>query len=502
MPSLSTDHSNSQYIKYAEKLPSLPAVALEVVSLTKKEWVELAELATSIGRDPALSAKILRLANSPLYGRRCRVATLEEAVSTLGINSVKMAALSFSVVESTGSQDELGGYELKEFWRRTLVQSVAGRNLARAFRSKGADEAFTLGLLMDLSVPVFCRVAGKKYKPVVDAMDAGHPDSRLEEDAIGASHGPMSATLMEEWGLPAAMTNVARYHHDPEGVPPELGMDTAEFARLMNLAHLCADVMVSNHKGEALSELKRLSAKWFGRSEEEVFAVVKGLSPSVEQLAEIVNVDMGGDLNASDVLDYARQELMTISLSTSTELMRAEGRMQELEKTATTDALTGLKNRAAFDSVLKREWSRRSGEELPDPLGLIMVDVDHFKKFNDTYGHQSGDDVLRAVGGALMHVVRETDTACRYGGEEFVVIAPYTSGTMLKALAERLRRAIERLEIVCGGTPRKVTASFGVAALTTEPGDRKPEDLLKRADEMLYRSKEAGRNRVTAADDY
>ena len=73
---------------------------------------------------------------------------------------------------------------------------------------------------------------------------------------------------------------------------------------------------------------------------------------------------------------------------------------------------------------------------------------------------------------------------------------------MLKALGERLRRAIEKLEIVCAGTPRKVTASFGVAALTTDPGDRKPEDLLKRADEALYKSKETGRNRVTAADDY
>ena len=502
MPSLSSDRASSPYRKYAEKLPSLPAVALEVVSLTKKEWVDLAEMSSAIGRDPALAAKILKLANSPLYGRRCQVATLADAVKTLGINSLKMAALSFSVVSATGAQDELGGYDLKEFWRRTLVQSVAARGLARAFRGKGADEAFTLGLLMDLSVPVFCRVAGAKYKPVVEAMDAGHPDWRLEEQQIGATHNAMSATLMEEWGLPSLMTKAALYHHDPDAVPPELGTETADFARLMNLAHLCADVMTSARKGEALAELKRLSAKWFGRTEDEAFAVVKGLSPSVEELAEIVNVDMGGDLNASDILDYARQEMVQLSLSTSNQLSQVEVRVHELEKTASTDALTALNNRAAFDAALQKEWSRRRGEELPDPLGLIMIDVDHFKKFNDTYGHQAGDDVLRAVGGALKLVVRETDRACRYGGEEFVVVAPYAAGSMLKALGERLRRAIEKLEIVCAGTPRKVTASFGVAALTTDPGDRKPEDLLKRADEALYKSKETGRNRVTAADDY
>ncbi|MGL4512755.1 MAG: GGDEF domain-containing protein [Lacipirellulaceae bacterium] len=160
------------------------------------------------------------------------------------------------------------------------------------------------------------------------------------------------------------------------------------------------------------------------------------------------------------------------------------------ESEARTDALTGLANRRAFDDELRRrfaEWRRKG-----TPVSLLIGDVDHFKKFNDTHGHQAGDEVLRKVAGAMAECAREMDLACRYGGEEFAVVMPTTTAVDGIILAERIRKRIESQAIEFEGKKLSVTMSIGLADAAGD--DDEPERLLKRADEALYRSKGAGRN--------
>jgi two-component system cell cycle response regulator len=168
--------------------------------------------------------------------------------------------------------------------------------------------------------------------------------------------------------------------------------------------------------------------------------------------------------------------------------LRNAALQQQVKRLADTDGLTGLPNRRTFEAVLEKELSRssRNGE----PVTLMMVDVDHFKKFNDTYGHQTGDEVLQKVGGALAHASRDFDTPARYGGEEFAVILPACSSKESLAVAERLRAAVCQIETVA-----PVTASAGVATYPTHAGDAAA--LIKAADEALYESKRAGRDRLT-----
>lgn len=159
------------------------------------------------------------------------------------------------------------------------------------------------------------------------------------------------------------------------------------------------------------------------------------------------------------------------------------------ESEARTDCLTQLNNRRAFDDELARrvsEWQRKG-----NVVSLMILDVDHFKKFNDTHGHQAGDEVLRQVAGALKTSTREMDICCRYGGEEFAIVLPSTIAADGRMLAERVRTAIEKTVIKFDGKQLKVTASFGV---TTAGDNETPEQMLRRADEALYASKEAGRN--------
>jgi diguanylate cyclase (GGDEF)-like protein/PAS domain S-box-containing protein len=165
-----------------------------------------------------------------------------------------------------------------------------------------------------------------------------------------------------------------------------------------------------------------------------------------------------------------------------------------------TDGLTGLANRRAFDEVLEKEWRRTLREGLQ--ISLLMLDLDHFKEFNDRYGHQFGDDCLRAVASTARDVAcRATDTVARYGGEEIALILPCTDTADAGLLAETLRLAIAALRIPHAGNPEgggMVTASIGVATALARHGGtmRMPESLLLAADNALYQAKREGRNRV------
>lgn len=165
--------------------------------------------------------------------------------------------------------------------------------------------------------------------------------------------------------------------------------------------------------------------------------------------------------------------------------------MEQIEKLARTDPLTGLANRRHFDELFERERGRAS--RLHNPICAITVDLDHFKRVNDSYGHNAGDQVLKAVADCFRRHLRPYDVVARFGGEEFVILVPGATIEQAVQIAERLRLAIRA--IVLPELP-PVSASFGVAAFA--PGEPS-EALLERADAALYRAKHGGRDRVEVA---
>jgi len=178
---------------------------------------------------------------------------------------------------------------------------------------------------------------------------------------------------------------------------------------------------------------------------------------------------------------------------------RADHLQREIETIrleSLTDPVTLVSNRQFFDDSITSLF--RGARDSGDPLSLLMLDIDHFKKVNDKYGHQIGDFVLRAVATKIKGLVRSDDVAARYGGEEFAVIVPKQPLAVAKILAERIRSAIEAADIKMrssGTSLGRVTISIGVAQLRETEGI---EDFIRRADQCLYAAKRAGRNRVVA----
>jgi diguanylate cyclase (GGDEF)-like protein len=182
-----------------------------------------------------------------------------------------------------------------------------------------------------------------------------------------------------------------------------------------------------------------------------------------------------------------------------TEVYLAERALTSL---AATDALTGLANRRVFTEKLDQEWRRAAREDTP--LSLLFIDVDRFKRFNDTYGHLQGDRCLRSIAEVIARAVtRAADLPARYGGEEFVLLLPNTDAHGARRVADHIRAAVEALAIphVDGvGDGARVTVSLGVATQRPREPAQTTEGLLLAADRVLYEAKAAGRNRVCGGD--
>ncbi len=179
---------------------------------------------------------------------------------------------------------------------------------------------------------------------------------------------------------------------------------------------------------------------------------------------------------------------------------RLEQANRDLEHLATTDSLTGVANRRVFDDRLDAEWRR--AQRSREPLTLLMIDVDHFKLFNDRHGHKAGDQCLRSIASALSQVVRRaSDLIARYGGEEFTVVLPQCGRDEGVSIAESLRRAVEAMKITHPDCQSGVVSvSIGVATIVPQ-SDSYRENLLEQADLALYEAKRRGRNRIVSHDE-
>ncbi|MEQ8320340.1 MAG: diguanylate cyclase [Rhodospirillales bacterium] len=182
--------------------------------------------------------------------------------------------------------------------------------------------------------------------------------------------------------------------------------------------------------------------------------------------------------------------------TSSTEISRLRDDLEAMRQEALTDSLTGIANRKLFDMELRRAINEAGAEN--EELSLLMIDIDHFKNFNDNYGHQVGDQVLKLLAATLSSIVKGQDTAARYGGEEFAVILPNTSADNACRLAEVIRKTINRKKVINRRTNEdlgQISVSIGVGGFV--PGEAVGH-LIARADAALYAAKSGGRNRVVA----
>ena len=209
-------------------------------------------------------------------------------------------------------------------------------------------------------------------------------------------------------------------------------------------------------------------------------------------LKPVSQIVLGAKIRAMQRLVRMRGSLLAMT-------RKLDAANRELVRISSSDGLTGVSNRRFFDEEIALEWRRARRHS--NSIAMLMCDVDFFKLFNDTYGHQAGDDCLRKVAKAIsLNTERPSDIVARYGGEEFAVVLPETTIGGALMVAEKIRQAIRELNIPHESSPDgRVTMSIGIASAA--PGfDNPPDDLILAADKALYRAKREGRDRVCRAD--
>jgi len=224
---------------------------------------------------------------------------------------------------------------------------------------------------------------------------------------------------------------------------------------------------------------------------------------SARGVLEIPALKKNGDEFTAEIMlsplhnGSAKGRLVVATVRDITDRKRLERQFEEL---SWTDGLTGVANRRRFDALLDEEWRRAGRDETA--LALVMIDIDHFKDYNDVLGHPAGDDALRNVAQALVAIVRRAgEVVARYGGEEFAVLLPHTTLPVAMDIGEALRSSVESLRIPhpTRRPTKYLTISAGVAAAEPLAGSSAAE-LVARADQALYKAKRRGRNRVESAD--
>jgi len=233
-------------------------------------------------------------------------------------------------------------------------------------------------------------------------------------------------------------------------------------------------------------------------------AVTRDLEQSAQQLDLLVQGEPTADLmtelraaaegvrgSLETLRSHQKSAVSQLAVSHA-EIERLKSELVRRQEEAIIDELTEIYNRRAFNKRLKEEVARLA--RYKTPFSLILFDIDHFKRFNDSYGHLAGDEVLRTVAEVVGKVTRRTDILARYGGEEFAIIAASTPVPNAAVLAEKVRRKVEEIQFMYDGKAISVTISLGVAQC--EPRDS-CASLIKRADTHLYRAKTDGRNRVS-----
>jgi diguanylate cyclase (GGDEF)-like protein len=474
----------------------LSVVAARIVQEALREDVELTALSKLAETDPGFASRVVASVNSGTFGISRKVTDVKQASSMLGVRGLRNLALSLVVSDMVPT-----GADGNVLLANSLRRAVAAKALAEAMKTPKVDEFFTAGLFLDVGLLQTAR----------DDLHASAEIARMPsahrvtcERAYGRQEHPsMGAEFVQKLGLGNELAEAVAHHHEPKPA-------TSMVARITWAAERVAGAFeggdVLRTKQDALTACRAI-----GLTESQALDVFDRIPTLVSETAAAFDRQVGEQDNLDALVananvrlvemngNYERilqrlEQLLVEKDALASQLQRANA---ELASVAATDPLTGLPNRRAFEEALKRDLSRT--ERTGTSMALLILDIDFFKKVNDTYGHGTGDVVIKKVAEVLSRALRTGDIPARIGGEEFVAILPGSDASGGNIVAERIRNLIAAAKVPGPSGELSVTASFGVAAVTGSACRGAETTLLERADAALYEAKRSGRNRVVLA---
>lgn len=496
-PSLLNNEKLLARLKLCTSLPSPPGVAARIIEIGQDSTAGMGEVADAVTLDPALTAKILRMANSPIYARQRKTENLRQAIMMFGMTGTLNLALSFSLVSNLRTKEQKGiDYNL--FWRRSLAAATCCRLLGVHHQASEKEEYFLAALLQDIGVLALDKAVPELYQSIDQQSTHHHHLTEIELEALGTDHTTVGAWLLQSWNLPRRLLYGVGGSHDPLAI--EIIEEIQPLVECVAVSGVMADIWCREDNEQALQEAIQMANKHLEMDRETFLTILDTAGMELQETSVLFDVDFGDPSLIVSILDSAKEVLVLRNIQAAQEVsaLRSvveslESKTNELEEETRRDGLTGLYNRAHLERVFGEEFE--SAKRHGWPLPAMFVDLDHFKQVNDTYGHHIGDKFLQLSAKLLTENTRNTDIVVRYGGEEFVILLV---GTNLEGAQATCQRLLEAFRTTQFKLDRKgeftVTASIGLAVQGEGVIFHKSEELLHAADRALYIAKKQGRN--------
>ncbi|MCL1980959.1 MAG: GGDEF domain-containing protein [Proteobacteria bacterium] len=501
----------------SKDLPTLPFIAAKLLELTALPEVALTDITDLISQDMALSTKVLRVANSALFSFPNQISSIKQAVSILGLNAVRSLVLSFSLL-SFSSTPKSSSFDLEHFWERSLIEAAAARLIFEQVADTDSEEVFTCGLLQNIGQLVLAITLPQEYDQVLGRIAEGsgqaasHADcTAIERDILGMSHPEVGYAVAKNWEFPENLLLPIKYHHDPCSFTGTF-LRHQQIIRATYLADLLAELFYSDSPEHYHKRFRNEAKQLLGLKVLGVNTVLHMIDKVVDQSAQYFYIKIKSIKSVPEILQEANLRLSLINLSyeeMNRELIKSKMELEKLtedlarknqllENLANIDGLTEINNHRFFQDFLDSEINRCLRNDRP--LSLLLADIDHFKKFNDTYGHQTGDFILKEFCRISKDIIREYDLIARYGGEEFAFVLPETDQEEALLVAEKIRQTTENYLFDDKTNSYRVTISVGVASAFPARREFTKDQFIGLADEALYEAKHSGRNRVSLAN--
>lgn len=485
----------------ANQLFTLPEIAIKLLDAVQQADPDLDELGRLVSLDPALSGRILRAVNSPLFGLKTRVSHVGEALPKIGLSLTRTLVVSFHLADY--KDRAIAPELLRLHWRRSLIQAVLAELIGESVAPSDAPNYFLAGLIQDVGLLAMVAELGSDYAHSDLYRESLAATSiRRELRAYAISHAELSAEMAQRWGLGQETAAAIRHHHhsladqaDRPARELELALKAAAIgAHLLDSAPSSADVN---------SDFSEFLALGFNLPAEAADDMLRECLLRVNEYAALFSFDVACLEDCETVLRQANELLQDLALSAQIDLLRQEApsggnSVSPKQNPIFIDEQTGFYNRRYLTHYLRADLEAcRMAQQ---PISLLFIDIDKFKSINDNYGHTIGDLAIRQIAKHITKFVRGSDVAIRFGGDEFILFLPGVSRRRLEKIAGRMARRPVEVKTTSG---QRVAIKLSVGGTCCPPGHSfypDPNQLIDVADRAMYRAKRCGGGIAMIAD--
>ena len=488
-------------------LPTTASVAVKLIELGRSIDTDPAEYSEVIGADPALSAKLLALANSPWYGLRNKVSSVKLAVNLLGLGTVRTLALSCCMA-GLHNELHLSREDARMYWEAALSRAVAAREACRRLGEKTAEEAFVGGLFQDFALPVLHSVDREALLGLLqDPRLNWEARLKAERELFGTDHAELGRVLAQKLELPGPLVDSIAFHHEPMRLQQLLESPLA--AKGIHAASLFPSLLDTWSEHDA-SELCDVMAAGWGLDAEGVTSFLGLVQTEFNKLIRYFDEDNSSQGRLAELMIVAAREsadntsqlvrtvsqMMQEAANVGKEMSKLIQQTNQLEDKAIRDPLTGLLNRDGFTTQAQELICLAT--RYKTSCALVYLDVDKFKTINDTMGHEWGDRALKQVAEKMAGVVRHKDVLGRLGGDEFVMALYDCREADATVIVERVLSEIAREPLVRGQQQMPLSLSAGLLVVEASDQPWSLDMMMSLADRLMYKSKQAGGNQLKA----